>query len=101
MTSNVSILFVEKIQYVQQNMYRVLLRCESKEDILTLSSRIEDAEKASGICFKGCDVQRHNMAVVPEGKREVAIVPSMCIIVAAEPERHPVEIASYFLDLIS
>ena len=104
MISNMQLLFVEKINYTQKNMYRVIFRCESAEDLKAVVAMVEDRfnNNSSLIEFQGFEAVRHNIAMAESngGRPELRIVPTMSLTVSTEKERHPVEVAAFFLDLI-
>lgn len=103
MISNMQLLFVEKINYTQKNMYRVIFRCESAEDLKAVVAMVEDRfNNNSLIEFQGFEAVRHNIAMAESngGRPELRIVPTMSLTVSTEKECHPVEVAGFFVDLI-
>lgn len=103
MISKMQLLFVEKLDYTQRNLYRATFRCDSPEDLKAVVAMVEDKSAAgSQFDFQGFDAQRHNiaMSVINDGRPEVHIVPTMRLTLSAKEDLHPAEVASFILDLI-
>lgn len=96
------LLSVEKLDYARRNFYRAVFRCEALADLKTVAAIVEDRQAKSGVEFQGFDAALHYMAVPDNtpGQQDIRLVRTMSITVSTSEERHPVQIAEYFLNLI-